>query len=277
MSSGPRAAARERIVDSGGVPILVTEFANPGRPTVVLLHGIGSRGQSWWPVIDPLAERFHLYQIDLRGHGGSGRPDDGYGMAHYVADLDATLDALALEQPRILGQSLGALITLLWASEHPTRAAALVLEDPSLRTRPEILGAFDGWQQLASLSPAQAAAWYRQEYPDWSDEDCQRRAETITSTAPGVFSELRSEAEQALATGTTDRMHILADVQSPALLVYGNPALGGMAPPEDAERFVQIMPHARAVYIPEGGHHLHRDASTAFLAAVIPFLEGEGW
>jgi pimeloyl-ACP methyl ester carboxylesterase len=277
MTSVPQAAARERIVDSSGVPLLVTEFANPGGPPVVLLHGIGSRGQSWWPVIDPLAERFHLYQVDLRGHGGSGRPANGYGMADYVADLDAALAALDLEQPRILGQSLGALIALLWASEHPARAAALVLEDPSLRTQPEILGAFDGWQQLAALSPAEAAAWYRQEYPEWSDEDCLRRAETITSTAPGVFRELRSEAEQALATGTTDRMHILAGVRSPALLVYGNPALGGMVPPEDAERFVQIMPRARKVYIPEGGHHLHRDTSATFLRAVVPFLEGEGW
>ena len=174
-----------------------------------------------------------------------------------------------------MGHSLGATGRALLGERAPARAAALVVEDPSLRVPPDIVEAFDGWQQLAALTPAQAAAWYRQEYPDWSDEDCLRRAETITSTAPGVFAELRAEAQEALATGTTDRMHILAGVQSPTLLVYGNLELGSMVAPADAERFVQIMPRGRAIQLPGAGHSLHRDASDAFLGAVIPFLEGK--
>jgi pimeloyl-ACP methyl ester carboxylesterase len=271
----PRTTGHERIIDTRGAPLAIVEFPNPGRPPVVLLHGIGSRGESWWPVIDPLAERFHLYQVDMRGHGASGKPERGYLIDHYAADLDMIVNALGLESPRIVGHSLGALVTLVWASRHPSRAAALVLEDPSLRTPDTILDAFDGWQQLAALTPVQAAAWYRQEYPAWSEEDCRRRAETITSTAPGVFAELRAEAEAALANGTTDRSHIVAGVQSPALLVYGNAERGGMVLPEDAERWLQIMPAARAVYVPHAGHNLHRDATDAFLAAVIPFLDGD--
>ena len=277
MASVPRAIGRERTVASGGVEIALTEYANPGRPPLVLLHGIGSRGQSWWPVIDPLAERFHLYQLDLRGHGVSGKPEAGYLVEHYAADLDAALDALDLVEPRIMGHSLGALVTLFWASENPSRAAALVIEDPALRTPPNIVEAFDGWQQLAALTPAEAAAWYRQQYPDWSDDDCLRRAETITSVAPGVFAELRAEAQAALANGTTDRTHILSGVQSPALLLHGSLELGSMVAPDDAERFIQIMPRGRKIAIPGAGHSLHRDASDAFLAAVIPFLDGKDW
>lgn len=273
----PQSAPRERIVDNGRVPIAVTEYgAESGGPPVVLLHGIGSRGQSWWPVIDPLAKRFHLFTLDLRGHGASGKPASGYLLEDYAADLDATIDRLALGQPRIVGASLGALITLVWASERPERAAALVLEDPSLRTQPEILGAFDGWQTLAALPREAAAAWYKQENPDWSDEDCLRRAETITSTAPGVFAELRTAAVDALATGTTDRLAILSGITSPTLLLHGNPERGGMVHPEDAERLVQLMPRAQKVYVAKAGHHLHREASDEFLAAVIPFLDGDG-
>ena len=275
----PQTVGRERTIALGEVEIAVTEFPNPGRPPVVLLHGIGSRGQSWWPVIDPLAARFHLYQLDLRGHGASGKPSAGYLVEHYAADLNAALDALDLQsgEPRIMGHSLGALVTLYWASQRPSLAAALVVEDPSLRVPPDIVEAFDGWQQLAALTPEQAAAWYRQEYPDWSDEDCLRRAETITSTAPGVFAELRAEAQEALAHGTTDRMHILSGVQSPTLLLYGSQELGSMVAPADAEQFVQSMQRGRAIQIPGAGHSLHRDASDAFLAAVIPFLDGKAW
>ena len=200
MSATPSATAIERTIDAEGVPILVTEFPHPGASPVVLLHGIGSRGQSWWPVVDELADRFHLYQVDLRGHGGSGRPERGYLLEDYAADLDVILDGLGLAEPRILGHSLGALIALIWASHRPSRAAALVLEDPSLHVQPDILGAFDGWQQLAALSPAAAAAWYKQEYPDWSDEDCLRRAETITSVAPVSLAELRSQPNKRSPT-----------------------------------------------------------------------------
>jgi len=199
-------------------------------------------------------------------------------MAHYAADLDAALDVLDLREgePRIMGHSLGALVTLYWASERQSRAAALVVEDPPLRVPLDIVEAFDGWQQLAALTPAQAAAWYRKEYPDWSDEDCLRRAETITSTAPGVFAELRAEAQDALANGTTDRLHILSGVQSPVLLLYGSVDLGSMVAPADAERFVEVVPRGRAVQLPGAGHSLHRDAGDAFLKAVIPFLDGTG-
>jgi pimeloyl-ACP methyl ester carboxylesterase len=264
------------VVASGDVDIAIAEFPNRGRPPVVLLHGIGSRGESWWPIIDPLAEHFHLYQLDLRGHGASGRPARGYLLEDYATDLDAALVALDLAEPRIVGHSLGALVTLAWASRWPARAAALVLEDPPLRTPPDILDAFDGWIQLSSLTPAEAAAWYRQEYPDWSEEDCRRRAETITSTAPGVFAELRAEAATALASGRTDRAHILAGVQSPALLLYGRSELGSRVDSEDVVRLRQFMPHARTRELTTAGHNLHRDATGEFLAAVIPFLDNPG-
>ncbi|MGH3992763.1 MAG: alpha/beta fold hydrolase, partial [Pseudonocardiaceae bacterium] len=84
MTSIPRATSNQRTIASGEVTIAITEFPNPGRPAVVMLHGICSRGESWWPVIDPLAERFHLYQLDLRGHGASGRPELGYLLEHYA-------------------------------------------------------------------------------------------------------------------------------------------------------------------------------------------------
>ena len=276
MTEVPSAAAVERIIDVGGVPLFITEFPNPGAANVVMLHGIGSRGQSWWPVIDALADRFHLFQVDLRGHGDSGRPERGYHLADYAADLDGLLEALELVEPRILGHSLGALIALIWATDHPSQAAALVLEDPSLHVQPDVLGAFDGWQQLAALSPAEAAAWYKQEYPDWSDEDCLRRAETITSVAPGVFAELRVETEQALAEGTTDHMGLLSAIESPALLVDGNSELGSMVLPGDAERFVETVAHGYAVYVPNAGHSVHRDTPQEFLDAVVPFLREAG-
>jgi pimeloyl-ACP methyl ester carboxylesterase len=273
VTSTPVAASRQHAIIANGASIAVTEFPSPGSPPLVLLHGIGSRGSSWWPVIDALAGHFHLYQIDLRGHGASDKPEHGYAIEVFAEDLQGVLETLDLGRPAIMGHSLGGLVTLYWASQHPTAAAALVLEDPPLHTLPEILPAFDGWIQLASLPPEQAAAWYHQEYPHWTLDDCQRRAEAITGTAVGVFADLRAASAYALEIGDTDRTPILAGVQSPALLLRGNPDLGGMATLEDAARFQEFLPHGEVVEITEAGHGLHRDATERFLDVVVPFLQ----
>ena len=53
-------------------------------PPMVLIHGLGSRWTAWDPVIDQFAEKWHVYAIDLRGHGDSGRVPDGYGFVDYL-------------------------------------------------------------------------------------------------------------------------------------------------------------------------------------------------
>jgi pimeloyl-ACP methyl ester carboxylesterase len=155
---------RQRRVAAGAVTLAVTEWPTAG-PPLVLLHGIGSRAASWLPVAPMLGERFHLYAPDLRGHGESDKPDRGYGIPDYAADLAALLDTLGLERPLVLGHSLGSLVALEWAAGHPGRAARIALEDPPLRTEPGILDAFDGWQALNAMEPDEAAAHFRVNTP----------------------------------------------------------------------------------------------------------------
>ena len=272
MTGQPRTPARERTVAANGQTLAVTEFAGDG-PPLVLLHGIGSRAVSWWPVIDPLAARFRLYAVDLRGHGASAQPPSGYLLPDYAADLAALLDALGLDRPRLLGHSLGGLVILSWAVAHPAQATAIALEDTALRSQPGILEAFDGWLALNALPPAEAAAYFHRENPDWTPEDCLRRAESITGTARAVFAELRADSAQNLATGR-DRLGPLAAIRSPLLLVHGDPETGSMVVPDDAARLAALLPDARLARVPGAGHGIHRDRTEAFLAAVVPFLEG---
>ncbi len=271
MTSQPRTPVRERVVEAGETALAVAEYPVTDHPPLLLLHGIGSRGVSWWPVIDALALHFHLFAVDLRGHGGSSKPVRGYRLADYAADLAALVDALGIERPRLLGHSLGALVALTWAAANPDRAAAIALEDPPVRTEPRTLTAFDGWQALAAMPVAEVVAYYRQEYPDWTEEDRLRRAESITATAPAVFVELRAEAEAALAGGW-ERLAPLAAVRSPILLLRGDREAGSAVDPADAARIAALMPTVRVEHIRGAGHSLHRDQPAAFLAAVVPFL-----
>lgn len=270
MDGSPRTVSVVNRVPVGEISLAVTEYAGDG-PPLLLLHGIGSSGASWWPVIDRLAERFRLIVPDWRGHGASDKPDSGYLLPDYAADLAALIDAYQLERPLIVGHSLGGMITLHWARQYPDRALRIVVEDSPLRRHPDVRGLFDGWIALASQPVEAAAAYYAREYPTWTAAECRRRAETITSTQLAVFTELRDDN---LRDDGADRIAPLRAIQSPTLLVYGEVAAGGMVPEEDAARFAATLPNVTTAQIPGGPHSLHRDRADEFLDIVVPFLCG---
>ena len=149
-------------VPTGSATLAVTLYEGDGAP-LVLLHGIGSSGTTWWPVIDTLATRFRLIVPDWRGHGASEKPESGYLVPDYAADLGGLLEALRLERPLIMGHSLGGMTTLHWASRHPHAASRMVIEDTPLRRHPKVGELFDGWIALASQPAAETAAYYARE------------------------------------------------------------------------------------------------------------------
>lgn len=268
MAETPLSPGISTRVTAGPISLAVTTYG--AGPDAILIHGIGSRGVSWWPVIDALAGRFRLHVVDLRGHGESDKPQSGYLVPDYARDLEQLRLALGIERPLIVGHSLGGIVTLHWATRHPERAAAIVIEDSPLRAADDVEGLFGGWIALASSSADDAAAHYKRQNPLWSDEECVRRAISITSTALSVFTELR---DRNLADPGANRIAPLAAIKSPALLIHGDSQTGGMVPLEDAEKFGATVTNSTVVRIPGGTHSLHRDQTEAFLAAVIPFLE----
>lgn len=263
----PQSGQQVRI-PCGAVTLAVTIYGQETE-SLILLHGIGSRGVSWLPVIGPLSERFRLIVPDLRGHGDSDKPDAGYRLEDYLADLEGLIAAVRIRRPAILGHSLGALITMAWAAEHPDEAACLILEDPPLRADAQAPARLDGWLALARTPIDEVARRFKQEHPDWSDEACWRRAASITSTALAVFTEMRTAAIVGEYFVPSDR---LAQVQSPILLVHGDLETGSATHPRDVERIRALSPHVRTVQIPHGSHSLHRDHTEEFLAVVLPFL-----
>jgi len=250
MTSAPLSKPTVHRIPVGTLDLAATTYGETG-PPLILLHGLGSRGVSWWPVIDALAVHFRLIVPDLRGHGDSDKPSSGYALTDFAADLDGLIAQLDLDQPAIIGHSLGAVITMIWASTHPDAASRIVLEDPPLQSDPAIAGRFAEWSALARFSVSDAAAYYRHTYPDWTDADCLRRAESITSTAPAVFSELH---DQTLADATTDRVAPLAAVRSPILVIHGDPEAGSMVAPTDLIHLRASVPGAETIRIPGGGH-----------------------
>ena len=81
--------------------------------------------------------------------------------------------------------------SLVWASDHPAQAAKIVLEDPPTTNGRGDVPMLEGWLALSSGTVEEADAIYREQFPEWTEEERYRRAISITSTAP-AFSRISS-------------------------------------------------------------------------------------
>ncbi|MCL7426276.1 SDR family oxidoreductase [Streptomyces sp. YS415] len=103
--------ARERWVRTGGVELCVAELGDPGRPTVLLLHGYPDSKEVWSEVAARLADDFHVVLYDVRGHGRSTAPQPlrgGFTLEKLTDDFLAVVDAVSPDRPvHLVGHDWG--------------------------------------------------------------------------------------------------------------------------------------------------------------------------
>ncbi len=102
-------------------------------PDVVLIHGVTGDLSIWFlcEAMGVLARSFRVTAFDLRGHGYSDVPREGYTSADQADDAIAIMDSLEIERAMLVGHSFGAVIAMHAAVLYSDRARALVLSDPS--------------------------------------------------------------------------------------------------------------------------------------------------
>src|SRR5262245_31681431 len=121
----------ERQAQTGEVSINYAEGPPNGRP-VVVLHGGAARWQYGEALLRLLAERWHVYAPELRGHGHSGHVAGRYSLRDYARDIAAFLAEVVREPAVLYGHSLGGEIAVMVAAEHPTLVRALIVGDAPL-------------------------------------------------------------------------------------------------------------------------------------------------
>ena len=121
-----------RLVDVGG-RLLHARVLGSGAPTVVFESGISASSINWTALQDRIAAVTTTIAYDRAGLGWSSSASGALDANLLLEDLSGLLRQLHAPAPFILvGHSYGALLTRLYAEQHPEQVAGMVLVDPVL-------------------------------------------------------------------------------------------------------------------------------------------------
>jgi len=125
-SPAPLAFHEKNVTLGNSLTIHYYEWPGAG-PHMVLLHPSSGYGRMWEATASALGSQYHVWALDQRGHGDSGRPDGDYSAEEYSTDLLLFFQAVGIDKAIVAGQSLGGRVGQVFAAVHPERILGLGL------------------------------------------------------------------------------------------------------------------------------------------------------
>jgi pimeloyl-ACP methyl ester carboxylesterase len=253
-------------------------------PDVVLIHGVTGDLSIWFlcEAMTELAASHRVTAYDLRGHGYSDVPPDGYTSADHAADVFALMDAIGAAKARLVGHSFGGVIAAHAAVLAPERVEAIVLSDPYFPALRHLEDAskWGHWQSFRTEA-AEAGVVLSNEF--WYDLDKffdqvlhldeERMLKFRHAVGlPAMNRLLRlgrttCGADAKAVAGLTEEL--IREIQVPTLAVYGegSPFLATM------HYLAEHMPNCRTAVVPGAKHRAPEESPGPFVAAVKSFLD----
>lgn len=254
-----------------------------------MLHGgPGAHHDYLLPYFGGLRDEFHLYFYDQRGGGRSpvARPH-AISWRDHVSDLESLRRIWGLNRLTLLGYSWGGLLALLYASQHPDRAGALLLESAAAgwgdypqrfkaelerRSRSAVVERLRAELEASGLRASDPAA-YRQRRFDLSVAGYFRDPRHALESTPLVVQAQAREATWASLRGHGPELRRrLGTLAAATLIIHGR---HDPIPVAWAMELAEVMPAARLVVLEKSGHVPHVEEPERTLAEIRAFLRKE--
>lgn len=238
-----------------------------GDRDVVLVHGWMLSGVVYDNLIDELAsDDYRLIIPDLRGTGGSDKPNGGYSLENYLKDIDAVLDDADATDYILVGHSMGGAIAQRHAAKNAGDAAGLVLMSPVPASGFPLPEEDYQFFKAAADDPELKRIILMISSVDLDPDDLEALAEAADEIPPKAI-------EQSLdAWVDADFADMLSQIEAPTeVLVSDDPFM----PVPFLQAFVaDPIPTATDVtYFPGGGHYLQVEEPAQTAAAIDDFVD----
>jgi pimeloyl-ACP methyl ester carboxylesterase len=243
-----------------------------GQP-VVFLHGTVARWQSWLPVLPALAEQTHVFALDARGYGTSGRsPTQRYHYLDFVHETAHFLRGAVREPAVLIGHSRGATVAMAVAVESPEMVKGLFIQEPTLMRRQAFSGNAEQHTRIRALIVDQDVPGLAQLLlevdPRQPPQEALDRAENMTHMDPATFDAFASgEAWDGL-----DAEQLARRLLCPTVIVTGGFAQGSSFSDAELDRLRSLNARVRVLRVSGARHRVHLSHPAEFVGACLQFV-----
>jgi non-heme chloroperoxidase len=241
---------------------------------VLFLHGLSQCRLAWERQLrSDLGRDLRLVAVDLRGHGRSEKPQDGYGdSALWAADVHAVITSLELDRPILCGWSYGGVVIGDYLSRYGEATVGGIALVGAVSRLGEPALPFLGADFLATL-------------PGLSSTDLQASTAALrtfihltTSADPAPEDLYRTlgynvvvppQVRQAMLSRTLTHDDLLKELTIPVLVAHGSD--DEIILPAMAEHHGRLIPHAKTAWYQGIGHSPFLEAPDQFNADLRAF------
>jgi len=251
-----------------GVSIQLAVWQGKGKE-ILCVHGLTANCRCWDVLASSLSPRHKVIAMDLRGRGLSDGPPSGYSVENHCRDILALMDDQGLERPVLMGHSLGAFISLVFAAKYSQRVDRLILVDgggklseaqmtkvfagikPSLDRLGKVFPDFESYVALLKQAP------FLQPWNSFFETYFRYEVEDVEG---GVRSRVHPKhiEEESGNLKKMDSSQFYKKVMTPTLILRATKGMLAeddlVLPADVAERMVREIPKARKVDV-EGTNH----------------------
>ena len=245
-------------------------------PPLVCLHAIGHGASDFTGLRRRRAGRNRVIALDWPGHGSSADDRVPASAERYAVLLGAVLEALGVERPIILGNSIGGAVAIRYAAAHPDRVRALVLANPGGLDRGgggRLNRAVTGMMARFFAAGARGARWYPAAFAAYyrivlTEPAAREQRDRIVAQGNDVARVLE-EAWLSFGTPEADIRALAPVVTCPVLFAWA--ARDRINQLARCRAAIARFPDARLETF-RAGHAAFLEAPDAFAAALDPFL-----
>jgi 3-oxoadipate enol-lactonase len=257
-------------LDVDGSRIHYDVSGSPRAPVLLLSHSVGTSLAMWDDQTREFEASFRVVRYDSRGHGQSDAPPGPYTIERLGRDASALLRALEIPRAHVCGLSLGGMVGMWLAVNHPDQVDRLVLANTSAHLPPP-----STWNDriaavrangMASIGDLVVDRWFTRKFQTSAPGVVARFRQILVSTPPegyiGGLTAIRDfdfEAE-------------LARITRPTLVIVG--AHDPATPPSHGELIADRIPGASLVTL-QASHISNAECADEFDESVATFLKTE--
>jgi non-heme chloroperoxidase len=243
-------------------------------PPIVFVHGFGTSHSVWENQVLELSKSFRCITLDLRGHGASDKPADGYTIEQNAKDVYKLIKSLDLNKPIYVGWSLGVAIAIQFAELYSNVLSKAVL-----------VGGTPCWGRLADFeyghNQSDIDSWLNEiieNRPLWTEGFVENlfNKEIDSTTSTSLFNQamlvpLHAATKTIEDSRWADLRPYLAAFDCPVLLLHGkHDALDSVEAAKYMEAKIQ---NARLVVFEDSGHAVFLEEQTKFNEELRKFID----